>query len=225
MSNTAVILAAGSGTRMKFEKSKLLLELCGKTVIERTVETFLKVDKIDEVIVVCKESDLNSFEEVLSEYEISYCFGGNTRQQSVMNAVETIEDCNLLIIHDGARPLVTADEINKTISLAEEKGAAAVGVPVKDTIKVVNEGLEIIDTPERSKLIAIQTPQIFDFGTYVKAMKTAKAQGKDFTDDCKLLENSGEKVFVCVGEYSNIKITTPDDIPMAEGILKMRGEC
>ncbi len=224
MSNIAVILAAGSGTRMNSEKNKLLLEILGKTVIERTVETFSKIEEIDEIIVVCKESDLNSFEEVLAGYDISYCFGGETRQQSVMNAVETIDECDMIIIHDGARPLIRQADIRNTINLAAEKGAAAVGVPVKDTIKVVSAELQILDTPDRSKLIAIQTPQIFDFASYIKAMNLAKEQGKDFTDDCKLLENAGEKVYVCIGDYGNIKITTPDDIPMAEGILRMRGD-
>lgn len=224
MSNIAVILAAGSGTRMNSEKNKLLLEILGKTVIERTVETFSKIEEIDEIIVVCKESDLNSFEEVLAGYDISYCFGGETRQQSVMNAVETIDECDMIIIHDGARPLIRQADIRNTINLAAEKGAAAVGVPVKDTIKVVSDELKIIDTPDRSKLIAIQTPQIFDFASYIKAMNLAKEQGKDFTDDCKLLENAGEKAYVCIGDYGNIKITTPDDIPMAEGILRMRGD-
>lgn len=224
MSNIAVILAAGSGTRMNSEKNKLLLEILGKTVIERTVETFSKIEEIDEIIVVCKESDLNSFEEVLAGYDISYCFGGETRQQSVMNAVETIDECDMIIIHDGARPLIRQADIRNTINLAAEKGAAAVGVPVKDTIKVVSDELQILETPDRSKLIAIQTPQIFDFVSYVKAMNLAKEQGKDFTDDCKLLENTGEKVYVSIGDYGNIKITTPDDIPMAEGILRMRGD-
>jgi len=224
MNNVAIILGAGSGTRMKADKSKLLLEICGKTVIERTVETFCSVDEIDEVIVVCRESDLEPFEQVLSDYDITYCFGGSTRQKSVMNALETIEDCNLLIIHDGARPLVTREEIRSVINMAQEKGAAAVGVPVKDTIKVVDDNLKITDTPDRSKLISIRTPQIFDYQLYCDSAWLAKSQGRDFTDDCKLVENYGKAVYVVIGDYGNIKITTPEDIAVAESIIESRGE-
>lgn len=224
MSNTAIILAAGNGTRMKADKSKLLLEINGKTVIERTVNTFSNIADIDDIIVVVRETDIPLYENVLSKYNISYCIGGSTRQESVSNAVETIDNADMIIIHDGARPLVTENEISNTLRVAQEKGAAAVGVKVKDTIKVVDRNNKIINTPQRSSLIAIQTPQIFRFDKYVEAMKLAKEQNKDFTDDCKLLENAGEDVFVVDGEYTNIKITTPEDIPVAESILNARGE-
>lgn len=226
MSNIAVILAAGDGTRMRSEKSKLLLDLNGRSVIERTVMAFNAVDIIDELIVVCRQKDLESFESVLSGYELSYCFGGKTRQQSVANAVETIEDdeCDLIIIHDGARPLVTSDEILNTVNKAKSDGAAAVGVPVKDTIKVVNSDMRIVDTPDRSSLISIRTPQVFDFKLYKKALELAQSQGKDFTDDCRLVENYGRNVYAVTGEYTNIKITTPDDIITANAILKSRGD-
>lgn len=224
MNNVAIILGAGNGTRMKADKSKLLLEVCGKTVLERTVEAFANIDKIDEIIVVCRENDLDDFEKVLSNYDITYCFGGATRQSSVMNALDTIDKCDLLIIHDGARPLITKNEILAAIEMAEEKGAAAVGVPVKDTIKVVNSDLKIVDTPERSTLISIRTPQIFDFKLYCDSAELAKGQGQDFTDDCKLVENYGKDVYVVIGDYGNIKITTPEDIAVAESIIKSRGE-
>lgn len=226
MSNIAVILGAGNGTRMKSDKSKLLLDINGKTVIERTVAVFSKVDLIDEIIVVCREGDFDDFENVLKNYQLSYCFGGSTRQESVANAVETIEDgeCDLLIVHDGARPLVTEKEITDTINLASKKGAAAVGVPVKDTIKVVDNGMKIIDTPDRSTLISIRTPQIFNFELYKEALALAKKQGKDFTDDCQLVENFGKPVYAVAGDYGNIKITTPEDIPTAQSILKARGD-
>lgn len=224
MSNTAVILGAGSGTRMKSEKSKLLLELCGKTVIERTVEKFASSPYVDEVIVVCREADLEAFEKHLSKFELSYCFGGSTRQESVANAVETIDEADLLIIHDGARPLITEKEIADAVMAAKRNGAAAVGVSVKDTIKIVDGNMQIVSTPDRSSLVAIQTPQVFSFKIYKQALELAKQQNADFTDDCALFENMGIPVFAVKGEYSNIKITTPEDIPMAESIIKMRGE-
>ncbi len=224
MNNVAIILGAGAGTRMKADKSKLLLEINGKTVLERTVETFSKIKEIHEIIVVCRESDLDSFESVLSAYNISYCFGGDTRQQSVMNAVETIDECDYLIIHDGARPLITEKEIKDTLASAIQNGAAAVGVMVKDTIKVVDCNKQIVSTPDRSTLVSIRTPQIFEFKMYVDAVEKAKTDGKDFTDDCQLIEYFGKPVFTVIGDYGNIKITTPEDLPMAEGVLKMRGE-
>ncbi len=224
MNNAAIILGAGAGTRMKADKSKLLLEINGKTVLERTVETFSKIKEINEIIVVCRESDLDSFENVLSPYNVSYCFGGETRQQSVMNAVETIDECDYLLIHDGARPLITEKEITDTLTSAIQNGAAAVGVMVKDTIKVIDSNYQIVSTPDRSSLVSIRTPQIFEFKMYVDAVEKAKADGKDFTDDCQLIEYFGKTVFTVIGDYGNIKITTPEDLPMAEGVLKMRGE-
>lgn len=224
MNNVAILLAAGSGTRMQCEKSKLLLEINGKTVIERTVDVFSKIKEINEIIVVCREKDLVSFEKVLADYDITYCFGGATRQQSVMNALDTIEECDYLIIHDGARPLITKAEIEETLYCAMKNSAAAVGVPVKDTIKVVDSNMKIVDTPDRASLISIRTPQIFAFRLYKDAVGIAKEQGKDFTDDCQLIENYGKPVYVTAGDYGNIKITTPEDIPMAESIIKMRGE-
>ncbi len=224
MNNAAIILGAGAGTRMKADKSKLLLEINGKTVLERTVETFSKIKEINEIIVVCRESDLDSFENVLSPYNVSYCFGGETRQQSVMNAVETIDECDYLLIHDGARPLITEKEITDTLTSAIQNGAAAVGVMVKDTIKVIDSNYQIVSTPDRSSLVSIRTPQIFEFKMYVDAVEKAKADGKDFTDDCQLIEYFGKPVFTVIGDYGNIKITTPEDLPMAEGVLKMRGE-
>lgn len=224
MNNAAIILGAGAGTRMKADKSKLLLEINGKTVLERTVETFSKIKEINEIIVVCRESDLDSFENVLSPYNVSYCFGGDTRQQSVLNAVETIDECDYLLIHDGARPLITEKEITDTLTSAIQNGAAAVGVMVKDTIKVIDSHYQIVSTPDRSSLVSIRTPQIFEFKMYVDAVEKAKADGKDFTDDCQLIEYFGKPVFTVIGDYGNIKITTPEDLPMAEGVLKMRGE-
>lgn len=224
MNNAAIILGAGAGTRMRADKSKLLLEINGKTVLERTVETFSKIKEINEIIVVCRESDLDSFENVLSSYNVSYCFGGDTRQQSVLNAVETIDECDYLLVHDGARPLITEKEITDTLTSAIQNGAAAVGVMVKDTIKVIDSNYRIISTPDRSSLVSIRTPQIFEFKMYVDAVEKAKADGKDFTDDCQLIEYFGKPVFTVIGDYGNIKITTPEDLPMAEGVLKMRGE-
>lgn len=220
MSNTAVILAAGNGTRMKTKDSKLLLKINGKTVLERSVNAFLNISDVDEVIVVAREKDIPAFSDILTDGRVSFVIGGDTRQQSVMNAVDVIDDCDLIIIHDGARPLIKREDIENTIRAAKENKAAAVGVFVKDTVKVVDKDGFVVSTPDRSTLFAVQTPQIFDFELYKNAVDAAREKGLDFTDDCQLIESFNQKVKTVVGSYSNIKITTPDDIPLAENLLK-----
>ncbi len=224
MFNVAVILGAGNGTRMEMKKSKMLLEIGGKTVIERSVNAFLDLPEIDEIIVVCRECDVEEFSKLITDERVTFVIGGDTRQQSVKNAVENIDGCDYLIIHDGARPLVTQQVILQTLDEAVLSGAAATGVRVKDTIKVVDDDLLITDTPNRNTLVSIQTPQIFKFDLYKKAMEKANFENRDFTDDCCLIENLGKKVYTVLGDYNNIKITTQSDISLAESILKVRGE-
>ena len=220
MSNVAIVLGAGSGSRMKIDKSKLLLEICGKTVIERSVSAFLDVSDIDEVIVTVREQDIEAFSEIVTDERVTFVLGGATRQESVKAAVETIDECELLIIHDGARPLIKAEDIEKTIRAAKEYGAAATGVRVKDTIKIIDKDFFVESTPDRSTLFSVQTPQIFNFYLYKQALKKADNEGRDFTDDCQLLEFAGHKVKMVEGSYSNIKITTAEDIPLANNILE-----
>ncbi len=224
MYNIAVILAAGNGTRMGIDKSKLLLDLGGKTVIERTVQTFENMAEIDEIIVVCRECDFEEFSKLLPDENITFVIGGDSRQQSVKNAVDTIDECDYIIIHDGARPLVREDTIIRTLDKAQTDKAAAAGVYVKDTIKLVDDDLNVVGTPERKYLVSIQTPQIFDFNLYKQALDKAAADGKDYTDDCQLVEHFGAKVHVVLGEYDNIKITTKSDIPLAQSLIKARSE-
>ena len=205
---------------MKTKDSKLLLKINGKTVLERSVNAFLNISDIDEVIVVAREKDIPAFSDILTDERVSFVVGGDTRQQSVMNAVDVIDDCELIIIHDGARPLIKSEDIENTIRAAKENKAAAVGVFVKDTVKVVDKNGFVVSTPDRSTLFAVQTPQIFDFELYRKAAQNAREKGLDFTDDCQLVESFNQKVKTVVGSYSNIKITKPDDIVLAENLLK-----
>lgn len=205
---------------MKTKDSKLLLKINGKTVLERSVNAFLNISDVDEVIVVAREKDIPAFSDILTDERVSFVVGGDTRQQSVMNAVDVIDDCELIIIHDGARPLIKSEDIENTIRAAKENKAAAVGVFVKDTVKVVDKNGFVVSTPDRSTLFAVQTPQIFDFELYRKAAQNAREKGLDFTDDCQLVESYNQKVKTVVGSYSNIKITTPDDIVLAENLLK-----
>ena len=223
MSNIAVILAAGNGTRMKTKDSKLLLKINGETVLQRSVNAFLNISDVDEVIVVAREKDIPAFSDILTDERVSFVIGGETRQQSMMNAVDMIDECELIIIHDGARPLIKSVDIENTIRAAKENKAAAVGVFVKDTVKVVDKNGFVVSTPDRSTLFAVQTPQIFDFELYKNAAKNAREKGLDFTDDCQLVECFNKKVKTVAGSYSNIKITTPDDIVLAENLLKNEG--
>lgn len=222
MNNTAIILGAGSGTRMKCEKSKLLLELDGATVIERSVRAFFELPFINNIIVVCREEDREDFSLLLKPYGVTLCIGGSTRQRSVKNALKLIDNCDCVFIHDGARPLITAKEIEDTYNNTLKYGASAVGVPVKDTIKVVDGDGKILDTPDRSSLISIRTPQVFEFSKYKKALESAENKGLDFTDDCAVAESYGISVYVTPGEYDNIKITTPEDLPLALSIISRR---
>lgn len=205
---------------MKTKDSKLLLKINGKTVLERSVNAFLNISDVDEVIVVAREKDIPAFSDILTDERVSFVVGGDTRQQSVMNAVDVIDDCELIIIHDGARPLIKSIDIENTIRAAKENKAAAVGVFVKDTVKVVDKNGFVVSTPDRSTLFAVQTPQIFDFELYRNAAQNAREKGFNFTDDCQLIESFNQKVKTVVGSYSNIKITTPDDIVLAENLLK-----
>lgn len=222
MSNVAIILGAGNGTRMKSEVSKLLLTIDGKTVLQRSVEAFLCVSDIDEVIVTARQQDVEEFANIIDNERVTFVIGGDTRQQSVANAIDTIEDAQLVAIHDGARPLVTPRVIEDTLRAATEYGAAATGIMVKDTIKVIDDDGFVVNTPARSTLFAVQTPQIFDFALYKDALELAKHHNKDFTDDCQLIEYYNKPVKMVMGDYSNIKITTPEDIPLAENILHSR---
>ncbi len=222
MSNVAIILGAGNGTRMKSEVSKLLLTIDGKTVLQRSVEAFLCVSDIDEVIITARQQDVEEFANIIDNERVTFVIGGDTRQQSVANAIDTIEDAQLVAIHDGARPLVTPRVIEDTLRAATEYGAAATGIMVKDTIKVIDDDGFVVNTPARSTLFAVQTPQIFDFALYKDALELAKHHNKDFTDDCQLIEYYNKPVKMVMGDYSNIKITTPEDIPLAENILHRR---
>lgn len=224
MSNVAIILGAGSGTRMKMEKSKLLLELNGLSVIKRSVDAFIDLDEIDRVIVTARKQDVDAFKACINDERVCFVIGGATRQESVKKAVDTVDDAELLVIHDGARPLIKSKDIINTINCAREHGAAATGVSVKDTIKVVDKNNYVIDTPNRASLFAVQTPQVFNFKMYKSALKKAVDDNMDFTDDCQLIEYSGGRVKMVQGSYDNIKITTPDDIALAENYLSNYGE-
>ncbi len=222
---SAVIVSAGNSTRMG-GINKQFLELDGAPVIINTITAFQRSKLIGEIVIVTRESDIDELANLLNKYEFTkisnIVAGGETRQLSVYEGViSTSNIADLVVIHDGARPLVTVDVIDKTIMAAAEFGAAATGVKVKDTVKVVDENDNIIDTPDRAYMRFIQTPQVFNKKLYLDAVNSVE-NSKDFTDDCMLIEAYGGTVKFIDGDYENIKITTPEDIELAENYLKRR---
>ncbi|MBR5773238.1 MAG: 2-C-methyl-D-erythritol 4-phosphate cytidylyltransferase [Clostridia bacterium] len=220
---TAIIAAAGSSLRMN-GINKLLFEIDGVPVIARTIDKFNKNDNITEIVISAKSSDVDTIKKIVSRYNFTkvraVVDGGETRAQSVQNSVSASSDkTEYFAIHDGARPLITSRVIDETIKNAIIHHAAVAGVRVKDTIKVVNGGF-IESTPERSTLWAVHTPQIFEKALYLEAIASAESCEREITDDSMLVEMLGIKVFMVNDEYSNIKITTPDDLSIVEQYIK-----
>ena len=220
---SVIIVSAGKSTRMK-GINKQFLEICSAPVLIRSISAFDNIDGVSEIIVVTNNDNINATNELIKKYyfdkEIKITEGGNTRQQSVLNGYKLVsKKCDYVAIHDGARPLISQKVIRDAIENANKYKATAVGVPVKDTIKFINNGY-IESTLNRDRLFKIQTPQKFENALYSKGLQNAVDNNLDFTDDCQLIEAIGEKVFMTIGEYSNIKITTPDDVAIAENYLK-----
>ncbi len=226
---SALIAAAGQGKRMKSDINKQYLKLVDKPILAHTLEVFLRCDMIDEIILIVGQDEMKFCqEEVIDKYgfnqkPIKLVFGGKERQESVLNGLNSVSnETEIVVTHDGARPFITVDIIERSIFGAHDNGAVGVGVPVKDTIKVVDEDKNIIDTPKRSKLWQIQTPQTFSLSTLKKAHLHAQKEGFLGTDDSVLVERIGQRVKMIKGSYENIKITTPEDLFFGESILKRR---
>lgn len=220
---SAIIACAGSFTRMN-GVNKQLLELDGIPVAVRSMLAFEQLDEVTEIIASVRECDIDEYKKLAEKYGVTklkaVVKGGETRQQSIFNAYrEVSKETRYIAVHDGARPLVSPENIKQCIRDASIFGGAVLGVPVKDTIKNVDGGL-ITDTPDRRKLYITQTPQIFRKDIYVKGINFANSHELDFTDDCQLAEAVGAKVAMTESSYRNIKITTPEDIAVAEILLK-----
>ena len=215
----AVIVAAGSSTRMGMPK--MLLSLKGQPVIVHTMRAFQNSAEIDEIVLVTRDEDLDTMRELARANGIdkltAVVCGGSDRQKSVANGVRACHaDTAYFAIHDGARPLISAECIANVVSAAKRDGAAAAAVRVKDTIKVVDEHGFVQSTPDRERLWSVQTPQIFEKSLYVRAMDYVEDTGLEVTDDCRMVEAIGHPVRLIEGEYTNLKITTPEDIHIAE---------
>ena len=218
----AVIAAAGSSSRMG-GRDKLAEPLDGIPVILRTLAAVEAVPEIREIVVVTREDRVEEYRRLLGQCSRLRAVvpGGSTRQESVRNGVRALSpDCTLAAIHDGARPLVTPEVFARCIEAARNCGAATAAVPVKDTIKLADEAGRVLDTPDRSRLWAVQTPQIFDRERYLRAAEEAERRGLSCTDDCQLFEAMGWEVQLVMGDYRNLKLTTPEDFLAAGASLE-----
>lgn len=217
----AIIAAGGSSQRMGFDKLTALV--CGEPVIVKTISAFESSDIIDEIVIVCPNERIELFESIVKLNNFTklkaIVGGGKTRQKSVFAGVNAVsEDIDILCIHDGARPLVSSRVIADSVAVCAENGAATAAVKVKDTIKQAENGV-IQKTIPRDTLYQIQTPQVFKKELYLKAYNNAK---EDYSDDCQLLESIGQRVIISEGDYKNIKLTTAEDMILAEAFWNQK---
>lgn len=217
----AVIVAAGHATRMG-GIDKITTNLGGEPIIKRTVRAFAESEVIREIVIVTRQEQIPAIKALCAEFEkvTKVVPGGPTRPESVAKGLEALSGrVRLAAIQDGARPLITAEVIERTVRAADVYGAAAPGVPVKDTTKEVSEGL-VTRTPERNSLYAVQTPQVFDYDLLRGALVQADRDRVEVTDDCSAVERIGMSVRIVEGDERNIKITTPRDLKIAALFLE-----
>ncbi|MCR4901248.1 MAG: 2-C-methyl-D-erythritol 4-phosphate cytidylyltransferase [Butyrivibrio sp.] len=237
MKNSAIVLAAGSGSRMHSEVKKQYIEIAGKPLIYYSLNIMEK-SFIDEVILVVSQGDIDYVKECIVE---KYGFkkvkaiveGGKQRYNSVQSGLSAVSsDCDYVFIHDGARPFITEDILERAKKAVIEYKACVVGMPVKDTIKIADKNGFTKTTPDRSTVWAVQTPQVFDYKfikkLYDKLIEEEPvliAHGINITDDAMVAEMYSDiKVKLVEGDYTNIKVTTPDDLVVAENLVKQSGE-
>lgn len=221
----AVIVAAGKGKRMGAGMSKQYLPLAGKPILVHTLEAFERLEQVSEIALVVGEADADYCRGLVEQYGLhkvkAVVGGGAERQDSVYRGLQALS-APWVMVHDGVRPLVSGAAVERCCQAAMQHGAAVLGVPVKDTIKQVNGQGVIAGTPDRQCLWAIQTPQAFRREVLQHALERAIADGFLGTDDAAAVERTGATVAVAEGDYTNIKITTPEDLPLAELWLSLR---
>lgn len=224
--STVIIAAAGTGSRMKAGMNKQFIPLLGRPMLAYTLEVFQSNDYIESIILVAgKDELLYCKEHIIDSYGITKADklveGGSTRQESVYNGLaEVSSKCDIVLVHDGARPIVKQELIRKCIDGAKLYGAVSAGVHIKETVKIVDGDNYVEYTPERENVWVTQTPQAFRRELLKKAHDNAVKQGVTGTDDAYLVELLGHKVKMIEGYYENIKVTTPEDLITAETILK-----
>ena len=216
----AIIAAAGESRRMD-GIDKVFAPLGGRPAISYVLDAFEKCEAVGQIIVVVSKDSVARCRQLIAEQKLSkpieVCAGGKRRQDSVAAGLKELKDCDWVVIHDGARPLVTKELIKEGLEAARETGAAVAAVPVTDTIKMAGEDRIVRQTPPRQNLWAVQTPQVFRAGLISEAYQKT---GGEVTDDASLVEALGSKVKLYMGSYDNIKITTTNDLMIAEALLK-----
>jgi 2-C-methyl-D-erythritol 4-phosphate cytidylyltransferase len=224
---TAIIVGAGEGKRMGGPVPKSFLTIAGRPLVLRVLDRFFSARSIEKVILVVAAKEMQRSQALMQgDFHLSHRAwtlqtGGATRQESVRRGLEKLDpDCEIVVIHDAARPLVSASLIDRCVDEACRVDAVVVGAPVRNTIKVVSEDHWVQATPARNSLWEIQTPQVFRKELIVEAHDRALRQALDVTDDAALVEHMGKPVLVVPGETTNIKITTPEDILLAEALLR-----
>lgn len=231
---TAIFPAAGKGKRMQAGMNKVLVELEGVPILVRTLARFSRCQAVDRLVVVVAAHEVDFVTDMLTGADREFGLkpwqvtaGGSERQYSVWNGIQAVQgaaDDDIILVHDAARPLVSEKTILETIRVAEAKGAAIAAVPAKNTIKLCNAAGEVVETPDRSRLWEVQTPQGFRRDILVRANQQAMAESFLGTDDASLVERLGQKVFIVESDYRNIKLTTPEDMVIAKAFLAAEEE-
>ncbi len=225
---SVIIAAAGMSNRMGSKINKQFIWIDGKPVLGHTIEKFEKCKYIDEIIIVCKEEEIEYCRrEIVRKYKFrkvsNIVRGGKERQDSIYNGILALnEKTDIVLTHDGARPFVKTKNIEDGIRAVLEHGSCVIGVPVTDTIKVLKDEDTVETTPDRSRLWAAQTPQCFFKHILIEGYENAIKERYFGTDDSSIVERAGHKVKMIMGSYDNIKITTPEDIVIAESLSKDR---
>lgn len=225
----AIVLAGGSGKRMKSDVPKQYMLLQDKPLIYYALKAFHD-SPVDEIVCVVSAGDETYVTENIIKKEsfskVSHIVsGGKERYDSVYQGLLCLEDCEIVLIHDGARPFISEKVIRANIEEVKKSGACITAVPVKDTIKVIAQDGTVQETPDRRNLWQVQTPQSFEYVKIREAYDRIRTERKDgITDDSMVAEHAGVRVKVVMGDYDNIKITTPEDMTAAEGIIKKREE-
>lgn len=219
---SAVVVAAGKGTRMGIVENKIFCRIGNKPVLAHTLSIFDESEDISEIILVCREEEQQTCQKIVQEFGIKnvrYAFGGLERKDSVYNGIcATDRSSDYIVIHDAARPFLSQKSLQEVITAAKQYGAAALGVRCKDTIKICESNL-IVDTPDREMLWAVQTPQVFKRDLILEAFECANPLVA-VTDDCSLVEAMGIHPIMVPGDYRNIKITTQDDLDYADYLMR-----
>lgn len=224
MAYTAIIPAAGLGSRMGYDKNKVFIELNEKTIIELTVEQFQNDDNCSGIYLAVREEEAGLIKEKLSAYsKVKGVFaGGRERQDSIYNVLLKIPECEYVFIHDGARPFVSADLLNDIYKAVSEHQAVICGVKVKDTVKRI-AGETVSETLPREELLNTHTPQAFEYELIKEAYENARKHELAVTDDSSMVEAMGKSVHIVKSHYNNIKITTQEDLIVAESIMAKEG--